>query len=322
MISKDLNQAAHFLNEAEVVAIPTETVYGLAANIYSEKAVKKVFELKNRPLINPLIVHIGSKKQLSDLAENVPVLAEKLINKFWPGSLTLVLKKKSKVPDYVTGGKETVAVRMPNHEQTLRLLNLLSFPLAAPSANPFGSISPTSPDHVAAYFEDSIPLILDGGICQNGLESTIIGFENEQPILYRLGAIALEEIEKEIGPVHIKKFEENTTIAPGMMKRHYAPDTRTIVSTDIAETIPLYKGKRIGLLLFKAKQNNPNIEHQEVLSEKADLKEAGANLYAALHRLDALNLDVIIAEQFPGEQLGRAINDRLKRASHPVNHSN
>lgn len=319
MISKDIYQAAHFLFKDEVVAIPTETVYGLAANIYSEKAVKKVFELKNRPLVNPLIVHIGSKNQLDDLTENVPELAEKLINKFWPGSLTLVLKKKSKVPDFVTGGKETVAIRMPNHEKTLQLLNLISFPLAAPSANPFGSISPTSSHHVADYFDHSIPMILDGGICQNGIESTIIGFENELPVLYRLGSIAVEELEKEIGPISVKNFEENKTIAPGMMNRHYAPDTITIVSNNIAETITLYKGKKIGLLLFSSEIKNVDIAHQEVLSPRADLKEAAAHLYAALHRLDALNLDVIITEQFPGEQLGRAINDRLKRASHPIN---
>jgi L-threonylcarbamoyladenylate synthase len=268
-----------------------------------------------------LIVHIGSQNQLTDLAEKIPELAEKLMDKFWPGSLTLILKKKDKVPDYVTGGKQTVAIRMPNHEKTLQLLNLLPFPLAAPSANTFGSISPTSPSHVANYFDHSIPMILDGGICQNGLESTIIGFENELPVLYRLGSVTVEEIENEIGPITIKKIEGNKTIAPGMMNRHYAPNTITIVSTNIAETIHSYKGKKIGLLLFNTKNNNTNIAHQEILSPKADLKEAAANLYAALHRLDSLNLDVIIAEQFPAEEWGRAINDRLKRASHPVNNN-
>ncbi|MGL2965833.1 L-threonylcarbamoyladenylate synthase [Flavobacterium sp. XGLA_31] len=318
MISNDIYQAAHLLYKDEVVAIPTETVYGLAANIYSEKAVKKVFELKNRPFTNPLIVHIGSKNQLDDLAEKVPEIAQKLIDRFWPGPLTLILRKKNKVPDFVTGGKETVAIRMPNHGKTLQLLNLLPFPIAAPSANPFGSISPTSPDHVAAYFEHTIPMILDGGICQNGLESTIIGFENEVPTLYRLGSITVEELEHEIGPIKFQNFEENKTIAPGMMNRHYAPDTLTIVSTNIAEALHLYKGKKIGLLLFSPNNNYKNVAHQEVLSVKADLKEAAANLYAALHRLDAQNLDVIVTEQFPLEQWGRAINDRLKRASHPV----
>lgn len=319
MISKDIYKAAHLLYKEEVIAIPTETVYGLAASIYSENAVRNIFELKNRPLVNPLIVHIGSKNQLHELTEKIPELAEKLIDKFWPGPLTLVLKKKEEVPYFVTGGKETVAIRMPNHEKTLQLLNLLPFPLAAPSANPFGAISPTSPKHVADYFNQSISLVLDGGICQNGLESTIIGFENETPVLYRLGAITIEEIENQIGPVKIINQEENITIAPGMMNKHYAPATLTVIASSITETINVYQGKRIGLLLFNAKNTDPNIAYQEVLSPKGDLKEAAANLYASMHRLDALNLEVIISEQFPDEHWGRAINDRLKRAS---NHEN
>ncbi len=316
MISKDIYEAAHLLYQEDIVAIPTETVYGLAANIYSEKAVRKIFELKNRPLTNPLIVHIGSKNQLEELTNNIPKLAEKLINKFWPGSLTLVLKKAEKIPDFVTGGKETVAIRMPNHDKTLQLLNLLPFPLAAPSANPFSSISPTSASHVAHYFGANIPLIIDGGVCQNGLESTIIGFENDIPILYRLGSITIEEIENEIGPVEIKNSEKNKTIAPGMMNKHYAPKTLTVITSNISETIYSYKNKRIGLLVFNTKNADPDITHQEILSPKGDLKEAAANLYNSLHHLDAMNLEVIICEKFPEKQWGRAINDRLKRASH------
>lgn len=316
MISKDIYQAAHLLYQEEIVAIPTETVYGLAANIYSEKAIRKIFELKNRPLTNPLIVHIGSKNQLEELTDNIPELAEKLMGKFWPGSLTLVLNKKEKVPDFVTGGKETVAIRMPNHKKTLQLLNLLPFPLAAPSANPFGCISPSSASHVANYFDRRIPFIIDGGICENGLESTIIGFENDTPVLYRLGSITIEEIENEIGPIKIKKGGDNETTAPGMMNKHYAPETLTVVTSNISEAIYLHKGKRIGLLVFNQKNTDPDIIHQEVLSPKGDLKEAGANLYTSLHRLDAMNLEVIISEKFPEEQWGKTINDRLKRASH------
>ncbi len=319
MISKDIIKAAQLLENNEIVAIPTETVYGLAGNIYSEKAIRSIFELKKRPLLNPLIVHIGSLKQLEELTPEVPDLAKKLIDKFWPGSLTLVLKKKDAVPDIISAGKDTVAIRMPNHEQTLQLLNLLPFPLAAPSANPFGSISPTCALHVAAYFDATIPMILDGGNCQNGLESTIIGFENEVPILYRLGSISLEEIENEIGPVLVKNFEEQHPNAPGMMARHYAPKTTTKVTNNVIDVIRMNSDKKIGLLLFNTKVNEDTIIHQEILSLSNNLKEAASNLYAALHRLDALNLDLIIAEQFPENELGRAINDRLKRAAHSGN---
>ncbi|WP_319799858.1 L-threonylcarbamoyladenylate synthase [Flavobacterium sp. N1994] len=315
MISTDLYQAAQLLYHNQNVAIPTETVYGLAGNIYSEKAISNIFALKNRPLVNPLIVHIGSRDQVEDLTIDVSELAQKLMDKFWPGSLTLVLKKKETVPTIITGGKDTVAIRMPNHPLTLKLLQLLPFPLAAPSANPFGCISPTSASHVDHYFQEKLPMVLDGGSCQNGLESTIIGFENHQPILYRLGAIALEDIENEIGPIAIKNFEEQHPNAPGMMARHYAPNTKTIMTSNVKEVLHLHQGKRIGLLLFDTKITDEKIVHQEILSEQGNLKEAAANLYAALHRLDALPLDVILVERFPDNQLGRAINDRLKRAA-------
>lgn len=319
MISKDIYQAAHLVQNDAVIAIPTETVYGLAGNIFSEKAIRSIFNLKKRPLSNPLIVHIGNTNQLEDLVTEVPVLARKLMDKFWPGPLTLVLPKKDIVPDFVTGGKDTVAVRIPNHKQTLKLLNLLSFPLAAPSANPFGSISPTEASHVAEYFGASIPLILEGGICQKGIESTIIGFEDDIPVLYRLGSIALEDIENEIGPINIKNFEEHKPMAPGMMTKHYAPKTPTIAIHDISDAINFYRGKKIGLLLFNKTIDSENIKHQEVLSFNSDLAEAASNLYAAMHRLDRLNLDIIIAEKFPENQLGRSINDRLKRATASAN---
>lgn len=314
MISKDIYQAARLLEQNEVVAIPTETVYGLAGNIYSESAIRKIFEVKGRPQNNPLIVHIGSKDAVYDLTTALPQKAKLLIDKFWPGPLTLVVPKKENISDLITSGKATVAIRMPNHPDTLKLLNLLEFPIAAPSANPFGSISPTSAQHVANYFDNVIPMVLDGGNCTNGIESTIIGFEGETPILYRLGSITLEAIEHEIGAIRIHNFEEKTPNAPGMMLKHYAPNTPTVLAENIDETIDLYKNKKVGLLLFKSKINNASVVHQEVLSTRADLVEAASNLYAAMHRLDKFDLDVIITEQFPNSQLGRAINDRLKRA--------
>lgn len=315
MISCDVYKAANLLYNEEVVAIPTETVYGLAGNVFSERAINKIFELKKRPRTNPLIVHIGSKDQLYELTSHIPLLAKKLTDKFWPGPLTLVLKKNKNIPDFVTGGKETVAIRMPNHPDTLKLLSLLSFPLAAPSANPYGSISPTSAAHVANYFKDSLPMVFDGGICQDGIESTIIGFENEAPVIYRLGSTTIEAIQNEIGVVKIKNFSKANPEASGMMAKHYAPKTKTLVTHKLNDAIRVNQGKKIGLLLFNSFVINESIVNQEILSSQGNLQEAASNLYAALHRLDDLDLDIIIAEKFPNSDFGIAINDRLSRAA-------
>ena len=191
IISQDIKKAIALLSADKLVAIPTETVYGLAGNIYSEKAIKSIFETKKRPFFNPLIVHIPSTDTLEDVVSYVPEKARLLAEAFWPGSMTLVLKKQATIPDIITAGKDTVAVRVPNHPLTLELLKQLPFPLAAPSANPFGSISPTKPEHVERYFKEAISQVLDGGACTNGIESTIIGFENDEPIIYRLGALAI-----------------------------------------------------------------------------------------------------------------------------------
>lgn len=314
MISDKIEKAIEILNQNELVAIPTETVYGLAANIYSESAVSKIFETKNRPLFNPLIVHIHNINQLEELSNYIPEKARLLASTFWPGALTLVLKKNSKVPDLITAGKDSVAIRMPNHPIALALLKQLSFPLAAPSANPFGCISPTKAIHVEEYFGDKL-LVLDGGDCQNGVESTIIGFDGDEPIVYRLGAIAVEAIESVIGSVKIINKAESNPDAPGMLSKHYAPATSTFLKTDIGESIKLFPNKKIGLLLFSKKINNQDIIHQEILSENNDLEEAASKLYTALHNLDKLNLDIIIAERFPDIGLGKTINDRLERAT-------
>jgi L-threonylcarbamoyladenylate synthase len=315
LISKDISKAVEILNREELVAIPTETVYGLAGNIYSEKAVKAIFEMKKRPFFNPLIVHIHSINQLEDLVKELPEKARILAKEFWPGSLTLVLKKKNTVPDLITAGKDSVALRIPDHPITLELLRSLEFPLAAPSANPFGSISPTAAVHVAEYFQNVLPLVLEGGACRNGIESTIIGFENGEPILYRLGSIPLEAIENLIGKVHVKNKEEQAPNAPGMLSRHYAPATTTYLKSDVQKCIEEFPNSRIGVLVFKNKIENDSITYQEILSKEGNLKEAASNLYAALHRLDKMNLDLIIAEKFPDFELGKSINDRLERAT-------
>lgn len=314
MTTTNITKAAQALINDEIIAIPTETVYGLAGNAYSEKALKKIFELKKRPFYNPLIVHIKSTVFLDTVATDIPDMAWKLAEEFWPGSLTLVLKKQPHIPDIVTAGKETVAVRVPNHPVALALLEQLEFPLAAPSANPFGCISPTTAMHVSNYFKENLEIVLDGGACQNGIESTIIGFENDKPILYRHGSISVEDIERITGKVLIITSKDSSPDAPGMLSRHYAPKTNTYLTDNVAELILSFSGKKIGLLLFKDEITSTENILQEVLSKKGNLAEAAKNLYAAMHRLDKSSLDVIIAERFPNKGLGKSINDRLERA--------
>ena len=315
LVSRDINQAVELLNAEDVVAIPTETVYGLAGNIYSEKAVKKIFALKRRPFFNPLIVHLSDPDQLPNVVATVPEKARVLAERFWPGPLTLILPKKPGVPDLVTSGKDTVAVRVPNHPVTLELLRKLDFPLAAPSANPFGSISPTESSHVANYFEGRLSMVLEGGACKRGIESTIVGFEGDEPVLYRLGSITVEDISKEVGPIVVRNKKETVPEAPGMLARHYAPNTTTVVVEDVPGFIAALPDQKIGVVLFQNPMEAPNIKAQEILSRQGNLEEAASRLYAVLHKLDKLELDMIVAEKFPDTGMGKAINDRLHRAT-------
>ncbi|PQV45953.1 translation factor SUA5 [Jejuia pallidilutea] len=318
IISKDIKKAVALLQNEELVAIPTETVYGLAGNIYSEKAIKAIFNTKQRPFFNPLIVHIQSPEYLATIVSHIPKKAQQLANAFWPGPLTLVLPKKDTIPDVITAGKNTVAVRVPNHPITLELLKQLPFPLAAPSANPFNRISPTTAQHVENYFRDTIQMVLEGGACKNGIESTIIGFENNDPIIYRLGSISVEDIKAVIGEIAIKNKKEINPDAPGMLEKHYAPSTLTVLSSNIVKDLEKYRNKRIGVLSFKNRIDNIAIKHQIVLSETGDMTEATSKLYDALHQLDSLHLDIIIAEIFPDYGLGTSVNDRLQRAAHTI----
>ncbi|MGA1776751.1 MAG: L-threonylcarbamoyladenylate synthase [Flavobacteriaceae bacterium] len=314
MITTDLELVINSLKRGEIVSIPTETVYGLAGNALKEESVNLIFNLKKRPAFNPLIVHIADVNFLDRVAENIPDQAKLLANHFWPGPLTLILKKKALIPNRVTAGKDTLAVRVPNHPLTIELLKKLPFPLAAPSANPFGSISPTTARHVYKYFEEKVPFILDGGSCKSGLESTIIGFENDTPVLYRHGALALEKIIEVIGPVKELIKNDQNPKAPGMLSKHYAPQTETIRSENILETIANYPNKKIGILSFQKIALPKDITHQEILSKMGNLEEAARNLYAALHRLDQLQLELIVVPYFPNHGLGKTINDRLQRA--------
>lgn len=315
IISKDIQKAIDILTNEELVAIPTETVYGLAGNIFSKKAIQKIFETKKRPLFNPLIVHIPSVEKLDSIVSEVPEKAKILANKFWPGSMTLVLKKHQTIPDIITAGKDTVAVRIPNHPLTISLLEQLSFPLAAPSANPFNNISPTKPEHVERYFKNEIQMVLDGGTCDKGIESTIIGFENNEPIIYRLGAISIEEIEAVVGQVEVKNKKEENPDAPGMLEKHYSPLTTTILTANVIAEIESHSQQKIGLLTLSTSYKSTAIVTEIILSETGNLQEATSKLYDAMHQLDHMDLDVIIIEKMPDYGLGKSMNDRLQRAA-------
>lgn len=311
-ISSDIQKAAEILGGNELVAIPTETVYGLGGNALNRDAVVRIFEAKDRPFFDPLIVHVASKEAALELAEDVPEKALKLMDAFWPGPLTLVLPKKDVIPDLVTSGLPTVGLRVPDQPLTLELLKNLDFPLAAPSANPFGYVSPTSAHHVNDQLGEKIPFILDGGETTVGVESTIAGFENNQPVVYRLGGLSIEEIEAVVGRVEVKVNASSNPKAPGMLKSHYAPKHRLHLG-ELKALHARFEGKRIGVLSFTG--SGLDVTYEVVLSSSADLNEAAKNLFRHLRSFDAQEIDVIIAEPVPEEGLGRAINDRLRRAA-------
>ncbi len=314
LTGQDIQYAIDLLRRDELVAIPTETVYGLGGNAFSELAVTRIFEVKNRPSFDPLIVHTSHWKRLEELVTEVPPAAQHLAETFMPGPLTLLLPRRERIPDLVTAGSPLVAVRIPDHPLTLELLRSLDFPLAAPSANPFGYISPTRPEHVEHQLGDRVPYILDGGPCRVGVESTIVGFPPEGPTIFRKGGIAVEAIEALIGPVVVRPHSSSNPLAPGMLKSHYAPRVPLVLG-DPAELLPHYAGQRVGILAFR--QPAPGIDpaDQQVLSPDGDLAEAARHLFAAMRYLDSRPLELIIAEPVPDHDLGRAINDRLRRAA-------
>jgi L-threonylcarbamoyladenylate synthase len=308
-IGTDLILAARLLRQGELVAIPTETVYGLAANACDADAVLKIFQAKDRPSFDPLIVHVRDRAQVDEVAV-VPPEAEELMKRFWPGPLTLVIPKKPSIPDIVTSGLDTVGVRMPAHPMALELLRSLDVPLAAPSANPFGYVSPTNAQHVADQLGDRILYILDGGPCVVGVESTIIGWENGQCVLYRAGGIPVEAIEAVIGQVGSAQVRV-LPVAPGMIESHYAPRKPLMVG-NVSALLREHAGKRCAVISFTA---HYDAWRCEALSPAGDPGEAARNLFAVIRNLDAGDADVMLAEVFPQEGLGRAINDRLRRAA-------
>ncbi|MDX5418511.1 MAG: threonylcarbamoyl-AMP synthase, partial [Hymenobacteraceae bacterium] len=299
----------------KLVAIPTETVYGLAANALDEYAVEQIFVTKGRPHYNPLIIHIGAKKDLKKYVTEVPKMAQRLIDAFWPGPLTLLLPKKDVVPNIITASLPRVAVRMPDHPLTLQLLQLLDFPLAAPSANPFCYISPTKAAHVQQQIGEKIPYILDGGLCEQGLESTIVGFEEGIPVVYRLGAITPEAIEAVAGQIKMHQKSAEQPVGPGMLPYHYSPRTPLYFTDQVEELLQEADLAKTGIISFRNEVAGVPLEHQVVLSRSGDMQEAASKLYDTLHYLDSLELDCIIAEKLPEYGLGLTINERLKKAA-------
>jgi L-threonylcarbamoyladenylate synthase len=310
-IGKDILKAKRLLEGGNLVSIPTETVYGLAGNALDPTVVTNIYVAKNRPSFDPLIVHVPDLASTYAYVEDIPTKALLLAEKFWPGPLTLLLKKKDAIPDLVTSGLDTVGIRCPQHELTHALLQSLSFPLAAPSANPFGYVSPTQPQHVNDQLGDKVSYILDGGVCKVGIESTIFGFENKKPTVYRLGGLSVEAIQQIIGPVDMLLHSTSNPTAPGQLKSHYAPSKKILVG-DIAQHLAHAPSGPVGVLSFK---KDYHTMHQYILSRKGDLSEAAQHLFLALRTLDKLPVDIILAEWVPNEGLGRAINDRLRRAS-------
>lgn len=314
MTGTNIQIAASFLKAGNVVAIPTETVYGLAANAYDPDAVLRIFEIKQRPRFNPLIVHISSIDKLGTVAETAEPVLLQLANYFWPGPLTILVKKSALISDLVTAGSEFVAVRVPNHPLTLELLNQLDFPLAAPSANEFGKISPTSAKHVEESLGNKINYILDGGNSAVGIESTIIKMEAGKVVILRPGGINTDQISEITGYIPQPAETSNQIEAPGMLKSHYAPAIPLYLGK-IDELISRHAGKKIGVLSFSEERQDASIIFQKILSPTGDLHEAAKNLFSYLHLLEQSGAELIISELLPETGIGIAVNDRLIRAS-------
>lgn len=313
-IHQDVSEAARLLSAGEVVAIPTETVYGLAADGLDEASVKRIFFLKGRPAYDPVILHTDQLEKVWRLVTEIPEPLLMLARKFWPGPLTLLLPRSTEVPDIVTAGLPRVGVRIPKHPMTLQLLSLLDFPLAAPSANPFGYVSPTRPEHVWKHFAGRIPLILDGGVCTQGIESTIVGMEEGLVVVYRLGSLPVEAIQEVIGPVILRTYSTSRPEAPGMLIRHYAPHKRVIICDDLAETKSSQEDPACAFITFTSDLDlGPR---SRWLSSSFSLEEAAANFYHALQTWDEeKDIHTIIIEKFPDTAQGKALNDKLRRAS-------
>jgi len=311
-----IEEAAEVIRRGGLVAFPTETVYGLGADASNPIAVARIFEVKRRPAFDPVIVHIADPAAAALYGDFSSACAQSLIRRFWPGPLTIVVRKTEIVPPVVTAGLDTVAVRMPDHETAIALIRVSGRAIAAPSANPFGYVSPTEAAHVAALLT-GVDLILDGGRCRVGVESSILSLAGAQPRLLRAGGAAPEDLERITGPLRWSTEAAARPDAPGQLSRHYATRTplQIIGGQSLGDRVP---GERIGLITLLPTLHPERFAAVEVLSSTGDLREAAANLFAALHRLDRLGLDRLIARPMPAVGLGVAIMDRLRRCSYPA----
>jgi L-threonylcarbamoyladenylate synthase len=315
LIGQDIEQAAGYLQKGELVAIPTETVYGLAGNALDAEAVVKIFKAKNRPQFNPLIVHVASLEHCFGYVTHFPETLQQLAHRLWPGSLTLLLPKTDSIPDIVTAGSSMVALRVPSHPLTLQLLQQLPFPLAAPSANPFGYVSPTTANHVMESLGGKIPYILDGGPCTIGVESTIAGCNEAGSIeVYRLGGVGLEVIESITGQKPILKLKADQPDTPGQLKSHYATSTPLLLHTPGQPLSPCTN--RTVYIGYNQWMDALPTERQLLLAPDDRLETAARNLFGTLRMADKMEADHIFIELAPNYGIGRAINDRILRALH------
>lgn len=315
-----IQEAVALLSSGDVVAFPTETVYGLGADAGNPEAVRRIFAIKGRPANHPLIVHIGDVSLMHEWAREVPPAAERLAERFWPGPLTLILKR-GKAPLEVTGGQDSVGLRMPDHPVALALLRAFGGGVAAPSANRFGRVSPTRAEHVLAELGETADLILEGGDCRVGLESTILSLLDDPPVLLRPGAISPAELEAVIGRPIVRPAQPTDVRAPGTLESHYAPDTRLLIcpTTALEHQIDacLAQGFRVALMHYSAAgaavSRHFGVHPQPMPNDASDYGQA---LYATLRALDLQGFDMIVVEAPPREEAWRAVNDRLGRASH------
>lgn len=308
--AESIRQAVDVLAAGGVVAFPTETVYGLGADALNPYAVAKIFEIKRRPTFDPLIIHIADLHSIDGIAECVPALASRIMARFWPGPLTIILKKKDTVPDIVTAGLSTVGIRMPSHQVALDLIKALGHPIAAPSANPFGYISPTKVKHVVKSFSDQVPIVLDGGDSRLGIESTIISVIDNRVTVHRHGAIPVEEIQ-DMGVAVEDRNKNDVCEAPGELPYHYAPMKPLRLVNDVEEVVR----EDSSFLGFAEQHERPVSKHVRYLSRSGDLREAAANFFSHLIELDREDIDLIYAERIPEKGLGKAMMDRLKKAA-------
>jgi L-threonylcarbamoyladenylate synthase len=323
---ESLRAAGRAIAAGKLVVMPTETVYGLGADAFNPEAVARIFEAKRRPSFDPLIVHIASLHQIDRLVSCFSPTARLLAERLWPGPLTLVLPKRPELPGIVTSGLDTVAVRFPSQVLAQKIIEYSGTVVAAPSANPFGYVSPTTAQHVARSMGERVDFIVDGGACEVGLESSVLDMTGPVPRLLRPGGMPLERIQELVGEVLLSLSPDGVLASPGQLPSHYAPDARLFLMErkklhSALSEIP--NPEKTALILFNAESRDEmsgieSFAKVIILSDKGDLREAASRLFALLNELDTQGLESIYAERVPDQGLGRAINDRLSRASYKI----